>query len=250
MTIDTQLGGQSSRFPSTRWSAIVASNSDIPTERQHGLEVLVAAYWKPVYKYIRMKWHKSNEDAKDLTQAFFTKAIEKNFFKSYDPAKARFRTFLRTCLDGFVANEEKAAHRLKRGGDQPMLSLDFEDAERELRFSEIPDHANAIDYFDQEWVRGLFAATVKSLKNQLAADGKSVYFELFARYDLNETANDNLTYETIAAEFELPTTKVTNYLAYARREFRRLLLDKLRELTLTDEEFQSEARTLLGIDLK
>ncbi len=250
MPQDTNIGGSHSQFPSTRWSAIIATNSDNTTERRHGFEVLVAAYWKPAYKYIRMKWHKSNEDAKDLTQAFFTKALEKDFFKSYDPAKARFRTFLRTCLDGFVANEEKAAHRLKRGGDQPMLSLDFEDAERELRFSEIPDRANATDYFDQEWVRGLFAITVESLKSKLAADDKSVYFDLFALYDLNETVDRKPTYEKLAAEFELPTTKVNNYLAYVRREFRCLLLDKLRELTLTEEEFQSEARTLLGIDLK
>ena len=51
---DTEIGGQSSRFPVTRWSAIIATNSDNPTERRHGFEVLVAAYWKPAYKYIRI----------------------------------------------------------------------------------------------------------------------------------------------------------------------------------------------------
>jgi hypothetical protein len=41
---------------------------------------------------------------------------------------------------------------------------------------------------------------------------------------------------------------VTNYLALARREFRRTVLEKLRELTATDEEFRREARSLLGVD--
>jgi len=41
---------------------------------------------------------------------------------------------------------------------------------------------------------------------------------------------------------------VTNYLAGARREFRRIVLDKLRELTATDDEFRREARMLLGVD--
>src|SRR5439155_26153422 len=57
-----------------------------------------------------------NEDAKDLTQAFFTRTLEKNSFERYDPAQARFRTYLRTCVDGFVANERKSAGRIKRGG--------------------------------------------------------------------------------------------------------------------------------------
>src|SRR5262245_60729165 len=123
MPTDTDIGGPGDRFPQTRRSAIASISSDDETERNRALEIVIAAYWKPVYKYIRLKFFKSNEDAKDLTQGFFARAIEKDFFRPYDPAKARFRTFLRTCLDGFVANEEKAAHRLKRGGHAQVLSL-------------------------------------------------------------------------------------------------------------------------------
>jgi len=72
-----------------------------------------------------------HEDAKDLTQEFFTAAFEKAFFDPYDPKKSRFRTFLRTCVDGLVANARKAAGRIKRGGDTEILSLDFEAAEIE-----------------------------------------------------------------------------------------------------------------------
>lgn len=41
---------------------------------------------------------------------------------------------------------------------------------------------------------------------------------------------------------------VTNYLAWTRREFRRLVLEALREITATEEEWRSEARAVLGID--
>ena len=98
---------RSDRFPVTRLSAIIASSSANQEERTRAFEVLVSAYWMPVYKYVRIKWNKQSEDARDLTQGFFAEAIEKNFFGRYDPKKARFRTFLRTCLDGFVANENK-----------------------------------------------------------------------------------------------------------------------------------------------
>ena len=244
----TKIGGANSHFPHTRWSAIIASGSSNPAERQRGFEVLLESYWKPVYKYIRLKWRKSNEDAKDLTQAFFTKAIEKDFFKGFDPAKARFRTFLRTCLDGFLANEEKAARRLKRGGHQKILSLDFDSADHELQLAEIAAPDKLDDFFDREWVRHLYALSVSELRKTLEGSGKAVHFELFESYDLNGEPSPRVTYEQLASDFNLPVTQVTNYLAYARREFRRILLEKLRELTATDEEFHAEARSLLGAD--
>lgn len=240
-----------SAFPVTRRSALIATRSDDLDERQRAFDTLVAAYWKPVYKYIRLKWRQSNDDAQDLTQGFFAQAIEKNFFQGYDPGKARFRTFLRTCLDGFVANEEKAARRIKRGGDAQILSLDFETAEGELKHADIPDPESMDDYFYKEWVRSLFALAVEDLRQTCEASGRSVHFQLFERYDLAAAeAGHALTYDALAAEFNLPTSKITNYLAWARREFRRIVLERLRDITLTDEEFRLEARSLLGIDVR
>ena len=113
MREDTQIGGASGKFPATRWSAVLAARSDNPAERSRALETIVAAYWKPVYKYIRIRWGKSNEDAKDLTQEFFARVIEKGTLADFDPAKARLRTFLRVCADHFLSNDAKAAKRLR-----------------------------------------------------------------------------------------------------------------------------------------
>ena len=116
MMEDTKIGGPSGKFPATRWSAVLASRSDDPAERSRALEAIAGAYWKPIYKYLRIRWGKSSEDAKDLTQEFFAKLFEKEYLNDFDPAKARLRTFLRVCVDRFVANDFKAATRLKRGG--------------------------------------------------------------------------------------------------------------------------------------
>jgi hypothetical protein len=43
---------------------------------------------------------------------------------------------------------------------------------------------------------------------------------------------------------------VTNHLAWARREFRRVVLDTLREMTASEDEFRREARDLLGLDAR
>jgi DNA-directed RNA polymerase specialized sigma24 family protein len=45
-----------------------AARSADPLERERALETLFEAYWKPVYKYIRLRWNKTPEDAQDLTQ--------------------------------------------------------------------------------------------------------------------------------------------------------------------------------------
>ncbi|HEV8485068.1 MAG TPA: sigma-70 family RNA polymerase sigma factor [Blastocatellia bacterium] len=247
MPDDISPGLRGDKFPITRLSAIVAAGSEDQAERARAFDLLVAAYWMPVYKYIRIKFGKSSEDAKDLTQGFFVAAIEKNFFHHYDPARARFRTFLRTCLDGFVSNEEKAARRIKRGGNAVILSLDFDSAEDQLALGETPAPNATDDYFEAEWVRSVLGLAVDALRSELLAGGKEIYFRLFDRYVL-EDPDSPPSYKDLAREFDLSVSNVTNYLASARREFRRIVLERLRELTATDEEFRREARTLLGVD--
>jgi RNA polymerase sigma factor (sigma-70 family) len=247
MDQDTDLGGTNGAFPSTQCAVLVATRSTDPLVRQQAFEVLVAAYWKPVYKYIRLQAALSNEDAKDLTQAFFAAALEKRFFERYDPAKAKFRTYLRVCVDGFVANERKAKNRLKRGGTREILSLDFVAAEGELRHQDLPGGTDLDDYFHQEWVRSLFGLAVDELRRSCAASDKHVQFALFQRYDLEgPDLAEKPTYAQLAEEFGLSAMQVTNYLAFARRQFRQLILDQLRATTGSDEEFQAEVQRLLG----
>ena len=102
---DNAAGPRGAGFPTTRWSAVQGARSEDSAERDRSWEALVGAYWKPVYKYVRVRWHRTPEDAQDLTQEFFLRAMQKDFFSTYDPARARFRTFVRTCLDGYAANE-------------------------------------------------------------------------------------------------------------------------------------------------
>jgi RNA polymerase sigma factor (sigma-70 family) len=248
MPDDTHIGGHDVKFPATRFSLIVATRSAAPEDRRRALDTLIAAYWKPVYKYIRLRWGKDNEQAKDLTQEFFARLLEKDFLENYDPSRARLRTFLRVCVDRLIANEEKAAHRLKRGGDVQLLPLDFESAEGELQQREIPSPENMDDFFAREWVRSVFSLAVEKLRKECEASRKQTHFRLLELYDIEEGGKD-LTYEQVARRFGLKTTDVTNYLAWARREFRRIVLEQLREMTASEEEFRREARALLGVDV-
>lgn len=236
------------RFPTTHWSAVRGAQSAEPEERRRSLEAIAAAYWRPVYKHVRLSRRRSAEDAEDLTQAFFARAVEKDFFAGYDPAKGRFRTYLRVCVDRFAANEEKASARLKRGGGAAALACDFDAAEAEIAASGASGERSPEDLFDTEWVRSLFGLAVEALRRECEAAGKPRHFELFRRYDLEDAGSGGVTYDDLAREFSLTASLVTNHLAWARREFRRLLLETLRGVTGSDEEYRMEARLLLGAE--
>ena len=238
------------RFPTTRLSAIVATRSKDKELRARAYETLLENYWKPSYKYIRWKWQATNEDSEDLTQEFFAKALEKRYFERYDSAKASFHGFLLVCLDRFVANQLKANRRQKRSGGRPHFSLDFAAAENEFRNSPVAQSVSPEDYFHREWVRNLFSLAIESLREVCYSRGKEIHFKLFELYDLGDfnEADAKPSYESLARQFGVKVTDVTNYLAFARREFRRLVLARLEEVTATDEEFRREARALLGVD--
>lgn len=246
MDSDTDLGGPAA-YPATRCSVVRATGDPDPGIRRDALETLVAAYWKPVYKYIRIRWTLSNEDAKDLTQAFFTRAVEKGYLSLFDPAKARFRTFLRVCVDGFVAKEHRAATRQKRGGDATFGPLDFEGADGELIRHAPAAAVSPDDVFRQEWLRSLFGLAVDDLRQQCLAAGRETHFKLFQHYDLDgPDAPEPPTYAQLGRELGLPVTQVTNYLAAIRRQFRGLVVERVRATTGSAEEFEEECRRLFG----
>jgi RNA polymerase sigma factor (sigma-70 family) len=240
---DSNFSG--SEFPLTRWSVVVAARSAEPDQRQRALEVLIAAYWKPVYKYIRLHWRRENEEAKDLTQDFFYRLLEKDFLASYEPKRSRLRTFLRVCVDRLIANQDKASRRLKRGGEIEFQQLDFESAEGELRHIEIPSPGRVEDFFEREWMRSVFSLSLDRFRRHCEESGKQMQFRMLQFYDIDDGGHD-LTYQQVAQRFGLKRTDVTNYLAYARREFRKIVLEQLRDMTASEEEFQWEA-TLLGM---
>lgn len=210
------------------------------------LATIIEAYWKPVYKYLRVKWSLSPEAASDLTQEFFTTTLEKDVVGKYDPSKARFRTYLRMCVDGLAGNTRKAERRLKRGGGVSIVPLDFQTAEGEMAAHEPAVDAGVDEMFYREWVRALLERAVADLQQDAARAGRGLMFEVFKRYDLLDECESRPTYGDIARDLGLTAAMVTNHLAAMRRQFRAVLLERLRELTSSDEEWEAEAARLFG----
>ncbi len=227
MDPDTKIGGPANRFPSTHLSLLDAVNTGLPNE---ALDRVIALYWKPVYRFIRFKFDKDNEDAKDLTQAFFTNALQRDFFARFDPGRASFRTYLRMAVERFAATQHEAGQRLKRGG-----GVAFEPLEEQAAVSESPEQV-----FEREWQRQLFSLAVEDLRALCDEHGKQLQFRIFEAYDL--AADERPSYADLAARHAIPETSVTNHLAWARRTLRALVTERLRGVTSGERELREEMR--------
>lgn len=227
-------------------SALAAGD---PGVRERALEVLAETYWRPVYSYIRLKWRAHPGEAEDMTQEFFARSLERDFFAQYDPSRARFRTWLRLGIDRMMANAREAAGRLKRGGRTVTVPLDLPELERSVALRTRGPLPDDDELFRREVARTLFSMAVDALRAEAAGSGKTIPFQLFVEYDLEGPDRDpRPTYAELAAAHGLPVTQVTNFLAAMRRRFRVLVLERLREMSGSEAEFRAEAKDLLGVE--
>lgn len=232
-------------FPVTRCSVIERLRRSDEAERRAAFDLLVHSYWQPIYAYLRLRWRLDAEDSEDATQAFLAAAWEKQYFVGYDPDRARFRTFLRVCLDRFVQKQRKSGHTQRRGGGLVHVPLDFAAAENML--DRASPHADADALFRQEFLRALFGRVLERLEAELRARGRDIVYRVFERYDVADPGAR--TYADIAAELDIRATQVTNHLHAARRRFRELVLEELRATSESEAEYRADVRELLGIDI-
>ena len=230
-------------FPPTHQSVIERVRSQDADERRLAFGDLAGGYWRAAYHYLRLQWRLSPEDAEDTVQAFFAVAFEKQYLEKFDPAKARFRTFLRTCLDRFAQNTMASGRAIKRGGGAEMLSLDFAGAERELS-GRPPVIGDAERFFHDETIRALFARAIDRMRRDLIVAGRAVVMEVFERHDI--APDSKTTYASIAADLSLSAAQVTNYLHQARQAFREAALAELRAISASDADFRQDAQALFG----
>ncbi len=241
---DTSLARGDRAFPSTCWSRVLESARAGTTEQRASFEAVASSYWKPVYAYVRTRWAKTNEDAKDLTQDFFAWMLESGFVERADPARGRFRAFVKVALEHFLADDARKQRRLKRGGGLALRALDAEEAEelrRSLATEREPEPGAVLD---QAWRRDLLARAVDALEERYTAEGRPTYFQVFRDYFLD--ASEELDYAAVAARYGIGRVDVSNYLQHAKRRYRATLRDLVAETVTDADALREELDWLLG----
>ena len=154
---------------------LAAGGQPLQPQAAAAREALCRAYWRPLYAYIRRAGHPPH-DAQDLTQAFFARLLEKDFFLQADQSRGRFRSFMLAALKNFLANEWDKQHTLKRGGGAVHISIDLGAADSQAGIepaeNETPDVA-----FQRRWATALLEQSLARLRREYRAEGKEMLFE-------------------------------------------------------------------------
>jgi len=228
-------------FNTTRWTMVLAcAEEDRSVEAQEALASLFQIYWYPLYAFVRRHGH-TEHDAEDLVQAFCLHLQEKHALAKADRERGKFRTFLLSSLQNFLANERERAQAQKRGGGRELVRLDAEEADARYRLE--PAHAITPELlFEKRWAHALLEQTLADLRANFIARGKERLFDglsSFLTSDLGETS-----YQTAATQLGLPLSAIKTTVHRLRREYREKLRDEIARTVASPDEVDDELRYL------
>jgi RNA polymerase sigma factor (sigma-70 family) len=229
-------------FATTRWTVVLAAGGKTTPHSERALEELCRTYWFPLYAYVRRRGY-TKEDAEDLVQAFFARFLGKNYLAGLSAERGRFRAFLLASLKNFLTNEWKKSQRIKRGGGDMVLSLDWETADNKFQVASTaepsPDKA-----FDREWAVALLAHVIERLSTECTADGKARQFE---QLKIFLTAGKGaVPHADVAKSLGLDEGTVRVLVHRLRKRYRELLRDEIAHTLADPAQVDEEMRALSG----
>lgn len=229
------------QFTTTHWSVVLAAGSETTESSQAALEKLCRTYWYPLYAYVR-RFGYSAEDAKDLTQEFFLRLLEKRYIALADRNRGKFRTFLLTSLKRFLLNQEEKKRATKRGSGEPLFPIDG-DAAEDWYGCEPKHDLSPEKLFDKRWAGILIDQALHRLRQEYARQGNQPLFEELKDHLWGQEA---VSYIEIAQHFEMTEGAVKAAAFRLRRRLSHALRSVIAETVTNQEEVEDELKSLIG----
>jgi len=232
-----------SAFVTTQWSAVLAAGSSDTAQSRAALEQLCRGYWYPLYAHVRRRGYDAHS-AQDLTQEFFVRLLGRDWIARADQARGRFRTFLLTALERFLANEWDKSRAQKRGGGVRPLSLQFDTAE--TRYGAEPADTHTPEQaFERRWAVTLLDAVLRRLEAEQHAEGKAEQFAALKQCLVGDRAS--LPYGQIAQAAGLSEGAVKVAVHRLRQRYRELLRAEIAGTVASSDEVDAELRHLFNV---
>ena len=229
------------RFETTQWSLVLAAGQRGSPAAEEALARLCSLYWYPVFAFVRRQGY-AVDDAQDLTQGFFARLIEKGDLGAADRTRGRFRSFLLTNCQFFLANERDRALAQKRGGGRVALSIDVVTAEgryeRSLAHSETPERL-----YDRQWSLTLLDGVFEALRAEYAATGRGALFDRLKQF--LATGPEAGSHADAARELGTSAGAVKVAVHRLRRRYREELRRRVADTVGSDQDVEDEIRHLL-----
>jgi RNA polymerase sigma-70 factor (ECF subfamily) len=234
-------GGET--FVTTRWSLVCAATEAGAPGQAGALEELCRAYWLPLYAFVRRSGY-APEDARDLTQAFFARLIERDTLARARAERGRFRTFLLAVLRHFLADQHDRTSALKRGGSAVIVELDIPQAEERCRAElTAPGLADAV--FDRRWALVVLERAAARLREEFTARGRERVFEELKGFLLAEGDPERFRVACAKAGITLNNGRVT--LHRLRQRLPALIREEVAQTVRSADELEAELRYLLEV---
>jgi RNA polymerase sigma-70 factor (ECF subfamily) len=228
------------RFETTRWSLVLAAGG-ATSEANSALATLCETYWLPVYGYIR-RTGRSTDDARDLTQAFFTRVIEKQGFKGANREQGRFRSFLLGSVRHFLINQHEWDSAQKRGGGRAHFPLQFERGEQQYQLEPV-EHDTPERVYERQWAQTVLAQARALVGEKYAGSARQ---ETFARLEPFLTGSEP-NYTELAAALQVSEGAVRVAVHRLRKLFSDCLRAVITETVDQPAEVDEELRYLLEV---
>ncbi|MEI8288136.1 MAG: sigma-70 family RNA polymerase sigma factor [Verrucomicrobiota bacterium] len=230
-------------FATTHWSVVLSAADSDTHHARDALARLCQSYWYPLYTYVRRRGYAAH-DAQDLTQAFFLRLMERRWVADADRERGRFRTFLLTALQRFLADEWDRGRAQKRGGGVPHVPVQLDSAE--IRYGHEPaDELTPEQSYERRWALTLLDTVLQNLRAEYERAGKG---ELFA--GLNSSlvgGRETQPYAELAAQLAMNEGAVKVAVHRLRKRYRQLLRDEIARTTIAAGDVDDELRHLFAV---
>lgn len=227
-------------FATTHWSLVLNATGQGPASDQ-ALESLCRSYWPAIHCYVRRRVH-DPEQARDLTQEFFARLLQRGAIAAADPGKGRFRTFLLTALQRFLSDELARAVALKRGGGDRLLSLE-ELASEEGRSFEPSTSRTPEQEFDRRWALATLDNALLQLRAEAEKAGNGDLFR--ALQGLLAGGGDHGELTQTATQLGLGDSAIKMRLSRWRARYRELIREEIAQTVPRLADLDEEMRHLL-----
>jgi DNA-directed RNA polymerase specialized sigma24 family protein len=233
---------QAALFRTTHWTVILnAADTDSP-QASEAMSHLCTVYWYPLYAYVRRQGYQPAV-AQDLTQEFLERLLARNYLRSLDRQKGRFRSFLLAAMEHFLAKQWRDANRLKRGGGQVIVSLDECDAEGRY-VNDAVDEVTADRIYERRWALALLDQAMKNLREEFVAAGRLPLFEALEVYLTGERTE--ATYAALGTTLDMTEGAVKVAVHRVRARYGELVRAEIAHTVSRPEDVEDELRHLLS----
>ena len=233
----------SAQVATTQWSQVLAARDGTETEARQALESLCQTYWLPMYAYARSLGHNADE-ARDLTQGFFTYLLDKEILQSVEPSSGRFRSFLFAAIKHFISRQNRKERTLKRGGGTTTISLDF-DAGEERYVAHPVEKMTPEDIFEHRWAVTVLDRAMDRLETESDGSDREHQFQHLKPYLTSE--GPQLPYQEVATTLGVSEGAVKVAVHRLRKRFGEYLRLEIAETVVDPADVNDEVRYLLQV---